>query len=71
MSTAGLTTDKLAGPRSVIDSERQQPGADMGKAGDSGHGGTNHGPLQRAELQSVIDSETQLPGTDMGGAWGW
>ena len=54
---------------SVIDWERQQPGADLGGAGDGEHGGADNRPAGRAGLHSVIDSERQPPGADLGGAW--
>ena len=53
---------------SVIDSERQPPGADLGGAGDGEHGGADNRPQGRAGLQSVIDSERQPPGADLSGA---
>ena len=48
----GLTNHgplERAGLQSVIDSDRQPPGADLGGAGDGGHGGTSlGGPQGRA-----------------------
>ena len=63
-----------AGLQSVIDSERQPPGADLGGAVDGEHrdGGADNRPgagraAGRAGLQSVIYSERQ-PGAELGGA---
>ena len=45
---------------SVIDSERQPPGADLGGAGDGEHGGADNRPPGRAGLQSVTVLEMNL-----------
>ena len=51
----------FAGLQSVIDSERQPPGTDLGGAGDGEHVGADNRPPDRAGLQSVIESEWQPP----------
>ena len=49
-----------AGLQSVIDSERQPTGVDLGGAGYGEHGGADNRPPGHAGLQSLIDSAASM-----------